>query len=162
MYTNKIDMVILKKGDKAPVFSGVDQDGKNISLGSFSGKKVVLYFYPRDNTPGCTAEACNLRDNYSLLINKGFAIVGVSADDEKSHLKFITKFHLPFPLIADTDKKICNLYGVWGPKKFMGRTFEGINRTTFVISEKGLIEAVFDKVNTNDHTKQILDELKIN
>ncbi len=162
MYNNKIDMAILKKGDKAPEFIGVDQDGKNISLGSFRGKKVVLYFYPRDNTPGCTAEACNLRDNYSLLINKGFAIVGVSADDGKSHMKFIAKFHLPFPLIADTDKKICNLYGVWGPKKFMGRTFEGITRTTFVISEKGIIEAVFDKVNTKDHTKQILDELKIN
>ncbi|HNW69404.1 MAG TPA: thioredoxin-dependent thiol peroxidase [Bacteroidales bacterium] len=154
-------MITLKKGDPAPEFSGIDQDGNSISLSRFSGKKVVLYFYPKDSTPGCTAEACNLRDNYKQLIDKGFAIVGVSADSEKSHKNFISKHSLPFPLVADTDKKICMLYGVWGPKKFMGRTFDGINRTTFVISEKGLIEAVFTKVNTNDHTRQILDELKI-
>lgn len=154
-------MLTLKKGDPAPEFSGIDQDGNNISLSRFRGKKVVLYFYPKDNTPGCTAEACNLRDNYKLLIDKGFAIIGLSADSEKSHKSFSVKNSLPFPLIADTDKKICMLYGVWGPKKFMGRTFDGINRTTFVISENGLIEAVFTKVKTNDHTRQILDELKI-
>ena len=128
-------MIILKIGDEAPEFSGTDQDGNNISLSRFFGKKVVLYFYPKDNTPGCTAEACNLRDNYKLLFDKGFAIIGVSADNEKSHRNFISKHSLPFPLIADTEKKICGLYGVWGPKKFMGRTFEGINLTTFVISE---------------------------
>lgn len=152
---------MLKKGDKAPEFTGLDQDGNGISLSRFSGKKVILYFYPKDNTPGCTAEACNLRDNYQLLLDKGFAILGVSADDEKSHIKFITKYDLPFPLIADTDKKICQLYGVWGPKKFMGRTFDGINRTTFVISEKGTIEAIITKVETKDHAKQILNELNI-
>jgi peroxiredoxin Q/BCP len=154
-------MALLVKGDKAPDFSGIDQDGKTIGLNQFSGKKVVLYFYPKDNTPGCTAEACNLRDNYKLLIDKGLVIIGVSADDEKSHRNFISKFDLPFPLISDSDKKICNLFGVWGPKKFMGREFDGINRTTFVISVKGIIEAVFTKVDTKDHSRQILDELKI-
>lgn len=161
MYENILAMDTLKKGDKAPDFTGKNQDGKEVSLKDFSGKKLVLYFYPRDNTPGCTAEACNLRDNYQLLLDKGFAILGISADDEKSHTKFITKFQLPFSLIADTDKKICKLYGVWGPKKFMGRTFDGINRTTFVISEQGTIEAVFNKVDTGNHTDQILNELKI-
>jgi len=154
-------MALLVKGDKVPDFSGIDQDGKTIELKQFSGKKVVLYFYPKDNTPGCTAEACNLRDNYKILTDKGLAIIGVSADDEKSHKNFISKFDLPFPLISDTDKTICKLFGVWGPKKFMGRTFDGINRTTFVISEKGIIEAVFAKVETKDHSRQILDELKI-
>jgi len=161
LYENILAMDTLKKGDKAPDFTGKNQDGKEVSLKDFSGKKLVLYFYPRDNTPGCTAEACNLRDNYQLLLDKGFAILGISADDEKSHTKFITKFQLPFSLIADTDKKICKLYGVWGPKKFMGRTFDGINRTTFVISEQGTIEAVFNKVDTGNHTDQILNELKI-
>jgi len=154
-------MTTLKKGDKAPEFNGLDQDGKAVALKDFTGRKVVLYFYPKDNTPGCTAEACNLRDNYKLLTDKGFTIIGVSADNEKSHISFRTKFNLPFPLIADTDKKICNLYGIWGPKKFMGRTYDGINRTTFVISEKGIIEAVFTKVDTGNHTQQILDELNI-
>jgi len=154
-------MVTLKKGDKAPEFAGTDQEGKEIGLSDFSGKRLVLYFYPKDNTPGCTAEACNLRDNYQMLMDKGFAILGISADDEKSHSRFITKFQLPFSLIADTDKKICNLYGVWGPKKFMGRTFEGIQRTTFIISETGYIEEVFNKVETGNHTNQILKELKI-
>ena len=153
-------MTLLSKGEKAPEFTGTAQDGKEISLKQFSGKRLILYFYPKDNTPGCTAEACNLRDNYKLLIDKGFAIMGVSADNEKSHNNFIDKFSLPFPLISDTDKKLCKLFGVWGPKKFMGRTFDGINRTTFVISEKGIIEAVFTKVDTKNHTQQILDELK--
>jgi thioredoxin-dependent peroxiredoxin len=154
-------MALLSKGDTAPDFSGIAQDQKTISLNQFKGKKVVLYFYPRDNTPGCTAEACNLRDNYKLLTDKGFSIIGVSTDNEKSHAGFISKFDLPFPLISDIDKKICNLYGVWGPKKFLGRTFDGINRTTFVISEKGIIEAVFSKVDTKNHSQQILDELQI-
>jgi thioredoxin-dependent peroxiredoxin len=154
-------MSLLFKGDKAPDFKGVDHNGKAISLKQFLGKKVVLYFYPKDNTPGCTAEACNLRDNYKQLTDKGFIILGVSADNEKSHQNFIAKFDLPFPLISDTDKKICNLFGVWGPKKFMGRIFDGINRTTYVISENGIIEAVFSKVDTNNHSLQILNELKI-
>lgn len=154
-------MITLKPGDKAPEFSGKDPEGNIVSLNKFLGKKVILYFYPKDNTPGCTAEACNLRDNYQSLLSRGFAIIGVSADNEKSHQNFISKFHLPFPLIADNEKNICKLYGVWGPKKFMGRTFDGINRSTFVISEKGIIEVVITKVNTNDHSKQILDELKI-
>ncbi|HOY31035.1 MAG TPA: thioredoxin-dependent thiol peroxidase [Bacteroidales bacterium] len=152
-------MITLKKGDKAPDFSGYDQDGNRLSLKSFYGKKVVLYFYPKDNTPGCTAEACNLRDNYSMLLDKGYAIIGVSADSPKSHKNFIAKYDLPFPLIADTDITICRIYGVWGPKKFMGRTFDGINRTTFLISEEGVIEAVITKVKTGDHTMQILNEL---
>ncbi|MEI6854174.1 MAG: thioredoxin-dependent thiol peroxidase [Bacteroidota bacterium] len=154
-------MALLAKGEKAPEFTAVDQEGKSISLKQFSGKKVVLYFYPKDNTPGCTAEACNLRDNYKMLTDKGFVIIGVSADNEKSHQNFITKFDLPFPLISDTDKAVCKLFGVWGPKKFMGRSFDGINRSTFVISEKGIIEAVFAKVDTKNHSQQILDELKI-
>lgn len=154
-------MALLAKGTKAPEFIGVDQDGNTITLKQFKGKKVVLYFYPKDNTPGCTVEACNLRDNYKLLTEKGFVILGVSADNEKSHQSFISKFNLPFPLISDTDKKICNLFGVWGPKKFMGRTFDGISRATFVISETGIIEAVISKVDTKNHSQQILDELKI-
>ena len=154
-------MITLKIGDKAPEFIGKDQDGNIICLSHFFSKKVVLYFYPKDNTLGCTAEACNLRDNYQLLLDKNIVIIGVSADNEKSHLKFISKFKLPFPLLADTDKNICNLYGVWGTKKFMGRTFDGINRTTFIISEEAIIEAVFTKVNTYNHAQQILDELKI-
>jgi len=154
-------MITLKPGDKAPDFNGIADDGTPLTISGLKGKKVILYFYPKDNTPGCTAEACNLRDNYKILLEKGFAIIGVSADNEKSHTNFKTKFALPFPLIADTDRQICKLYGVWGTKKFMGRSFDGINRTTFVISEKGLIEAVFTKVNTGDHTRQILDELKI-
>ncbi len=154
-------MALLKVGDIAPEFAGIAQNGIKIRLSEMAGKKVILYFYPKDNTPGCTAEACNLRDNYKLLLQKGFAIIGISADNENSHQNFISKYHLPFPLISDADKTICNLYGVWGPKKFMGRSFDGINRTTYIISEKGIIESVFEKVKTNDHTQQILDELKI-
>ncbi|MCG3165224.1 MAG: Peroxiredoxin Bcp [Bacteroidia bacterium] len=146
----------LKAGDKAPKFSAKDQDGKGISLKDFAGKKLVLYFYPKDNTPGCTAEACNLRDNYNLLLKKGYAVIGVSANNEKDHKKFIKKFNLPFPLIADTEKEVCNAYGVWGKKKFMGREFMGIVRTTFIISEKGIIEEVIEKVDNENHTSQIL------
>jgi len=150
----------LKPGDKAPDFNGNDQQGKLISLNNFKGEKLVLYFYPKDDTPGCTAEACNLRDNYSTLIKKGYAIIGISADNEKSHQKFVEKFKLPFSLIADTDKQIIKAYGVWGPKKFMGREFDGILRTTFVIDENGVIEKIFSKVDTKNHTSQIIGEEK--
>ena len=146
----------LKEGDKAPLFSGKDKDGKTIQLSDFKGKKVILYFYPKDNTSGCTAEACNFRDNYQGLLNKGFVVIGVSADDEKSHEKFITKFSLPFPLIADTSKEIIQAYDVWGEKSMYGKKYFGINRTTFVISEEGVIEKVFTKVETKTSTEQIL------
>lgn len=149
-------MTTLKKGDKAPDFKGVDQNGAAISLENFKGKKVVLYFYPKDNTPGCTAEACSLRDNYEVLLDKGYVVLGVSPDGEKSHQKFIANYNLPFPLIADTDKVIANAFGVWGPKKFMGRTYDGIHRTTFIIDEKGLIEEVIEKVDTKNHANQII------
>ena len=149
-------MTHLKEGDKAPDFFARDQNGNTISLKDFKGKKVVLYFYPKDDTPGCTAESCNLRDNNKILKNKGFEVIGVSADSEESHQKFIKKYNLPFPLIADTDKKICNAYGVWGEKKFMGKTYDGIHRVTFVISENGIIEKIFTKVDTKNHTEQVL------
>lgn len=151
----------LKIGDKAPSFSGNDAYGKNISLKEFSGRKLILYFYPKDNTPGCTAEACNLKDNEKELLDKGFAIVGVSADSEASHRKFIDKYSLPFPLISDTEKKIIKDYGVWGLKKFMGKEYMGIIRTTFVISEDGIIEKIFEKVKTKEHTEQILKEYNL-
>ena len=147
----------LKEGDKAPDFSGIDQEGKSISLKDFAGKKVVLYFYPKDNTAGCTTESCNLRDNYEKFKQKGIEIIGVSADDEKSHQKFIKKYSLPFRLISDTDKKVINAYGVWGEKTLFGRVYDGILRTTFVIDEKGIIEKVFTKVDTVNHTEQILE-----
>jgi thioredoxin-dependent peroxiredoxin len=147
----------LKVGDKAPDFKAKDQSGKEISLKDFKGKKLVLYFYPKDDTPGCTKEACNLRDNYSALKKKGYAIVGVSADTEKKHQKFIDKYDLPFSLLADTDKKVIEAYDVWGEKKFMGRVFDGIIRTTFVIDEKGKIEKIITDVDTKNHTEQILN-----
>jgi thioredoxin-dependent peroxiredoxin len=146
----------LKGGDKAPAFTGKDQDGNPIKLSDFIGKKVVLYFYPKDDTPGCTLEACNLRDNYSKFKKANYVILGVSADDEKSHRKFIEKFSLPFPLIADTDKKINELYGVWREKNTFGKTYMGTVRTTFIIDEKGKIEDIIDKVNNEEHTAQIL------
>lgn len=149
----------LKIGDKAPAIESVDQHGKHISLEDFKGNKIILYFYPKDDTPGCTAEACNLRDNYDLLLEKGFKILGVSADSAASHKKFTDKYALPFSLIPDTDKKIVNDYGVWGRKKFMGREYDGINRMTFIISEDGTILHIFDKVQTKDHTDQILAEV---
>jgi peroxiredoxin Q/BCP len=148
-------MLHLKEGMKAPGFDGIDQNGKVIKSDDFSGKKLILYFYPKDNTPGCTAEACNLRDNHDSLIKKGFSVIGVSADNEKSHKSFADKYSLPFPLIADTSKKIMNDYGVWGEKKLYGKTYMGVLRTTFVIDEKGIIEKIIEKVNTADHTDQI-------
>ena len=150
-------MIQLKEGMKAPAFEGIDKDGKPIKLSDFSGKRVVLYFYPKDNTPGCTAEACNLRDNWDSFLQKGFAVIGVSPDSEKSHKSFASKYNLPFPLIADTSKKILTDYGVWGEKKMYGRSFLGVIRTTFVIDEKGIIEKIITKVDTSGHTKQILD-----
>ncbi|QEC74318.1 thioredoxin-dependent thiol peroxidase [Arachidicoccus ginsenosidivorans] len=147
----------LKAGDKAPAFKGVDQDGNVISLSDFKGKKVVLYFYPKDNTPGCTAQACNLRDNYDALTGLGYQVIGVSGDSVKSHKKFEQKFDLPFPLIADEDKVILNDYGVYGAKKFMGRSFLGIHRTTFLIDEKGIIKAIITKPETKNQAQQVLD-----
>ena len=144
---------------KAPDFSYVDSNGKTISLKDLKGKKVILYFYPKDDTPGCTAESCNLRDNYSGLKRKGYEVIGVSANDEKSHAKFIKKFKLPFNLIADTNKEVIKAYDVWGEKTFMGRTFEGIVRTTFIISEQGKIERIIRKVDNENHTEQILSNL---
>jgi len=143
-------------GDKAPAFKGKNQDGKTVQLSDYKGKKLVLYFYPKDNTPGCTAQACNLKDNYAALRKAGFEIVGISSDDEKSHTKFITKFDLPFDLIADTDKIIHDAYGVWVEKSMYGRTYMGTARTTFIIDEKGKIEDIIQKVNTKDHTSQII------
>jgi thioredoxin-dependent peroxiredoxin len=148
-------MIQLKEGMKAPSFEGTDQNGKTIRLSDFSGKKLVLYFYPKDNTPGCTAEACNLRDSHQILLNKGFAVVGVSMDSEKSHKGFASKFSLPFPLIADTSGKIVNDYGVYGEKKMYGKSYMGIVRTTFIIDEKGIIEKIISKVETSNHSEQI-------
>lgn len=148
---------MVKKGMKAPEFKGVNQEGKEVSLSNFSGKKLVLFFYPKDDTPGCTSESCNLRDNIETLKKQGFEVLGVSADSEAKHLKFANKYNLPFSLIADTEKEIINLFGVWGPKKFMGREYDGIHRTTFVISEKGIVEHVIEKVKTKAHAEQILE-----
>ena len=150
-------MTTLKPGDAAPLFSANDQYGKEISIESLKGKKVILYFYPKDSTPGCTVEACNLRDNHADLISKGFVVLGVSPDALKSHEKFTEKYELPFSLLLDTDKKIILAYGVWGPKKFMGKSYDGVFRTTFVIDENGIIEKVFTKVDTKNHTEQILE-----
>lgn len=146
----------LEAGEMAPDFEAKDQDGNTIKLSDHKGKKVILYFYPKDNTPGCTAQACNLRDNYQELQKQGYVVLGVSQDDEKSHKKFIEKQNLPFPLISDTDHKVHNLYGTWGEKSMYGRKYMGTFRTTFVIDEDGKIEEVIGKVKTKDHTAQIL------
>lgn len=148
-------MTHLKEGQKAPAFDGVDQDNQKIKLSDFSGKKVILYFYPKDNTPGCTAEACNLRDNYEDLLKKGFKVIGISPDNAKSHKGFAGKYSLPFPLIADPEKKILTTYGAWGEKKMYGKTVTGVLRTTFIIDEKGIIERIIPKVDTAQHTEQI-------
>jgi peroxiredoxin Q/BCP len=152
----------LKEGDLAPLFMGKDQDEKWVSLEDFKGKKVILYFYPKDDTPGCTAEACNLRDNFEELLAKGFAIIGVSPDNEKSHAKFKSKYELPFSLIADPGAVIIREFDAWGEKNNYGKKYMGVLRTTFVIDESGRILKIFKKVNTHDHTRQILDELGIN
>jgi peroxiredoxin Q/BCP len=150
-------MIQLKEGSKAPIFKGIDQNGREISLKDFTGKKLILYFYPKDNTPGCTAEACNLRDNYDGLLKHGFAVVGVSPDSVKSHKGFSGKYSLPFSIIADTDKKILNDYGVWGEKKMYGKTYLGVIRTTFIIDEKGIIEKIISRVETAGHAEQIVE-----
>lgn len=155
---------MLRAGDKAPEFTAADQDGKSVSLAGIlaAGKKVILYFYPKDNTPGCTAEACSLRDGYSELLKKGFVVLGVSADNEASHRKFIEKHQLPFTLLVDADHKIAEAYGTWGEKKFMGRTYMGMIRTTFIIGTDAVIEKVFEKVNTKNHFEQILESYENN
>ena len=150
-------MTSLNVGDKAPDFVALNEFGQSTSLSDFLGKKVILYFYPKDMTPGCTAESCNLGENYNLLQEKGFIVLGVSPDSSKSHQKFIDKYNLPFSLIADEDKAVIKAFGVWGPKKFMGKEYDGVHRTTFVIDEDGVIEKVFSKVKTKDHTNQILE-----
>lgn len=146
----------VKIGDKAPAFEGVDQNGDPIKLSDFKGKKVVLYFYPKDNTPGCTAESCNLRDHNDDFQNKGYQIIGISTQDGKSHQKFIEKYDLPFPLIADTDKSIHEQFGTWVEKSMYGRKYMGTQRVTFVIDENGVIEDIIEKVKTKDHAAQIL------
>ncbi len=153
-------MSTLKEGDKAPDFIGNDQNGNTISLSDFTGKTLVLYFYPQDNTPTCTKEACNFRDNYQSLVDKGLSVIGVSFDTEKSHKKFIDKFQLPFPLIADPDKKIIEAYGVWGEKKLYGKVYMGTLRTTFIIDQHGMIKHIIQKVDSNNASAQVLELLK--
>ena len=149
-------MISLQVGDKAPSFSTTDQDGNPIKLSSFKGKKVVLYFYPKDLTSTCTVQACNLRDHYKVLLKKGYIVLGVSPDSASSHQKFIAKNKLPFPLLVDTDRQLAEAYGVWGEKKMYGRTYLGIHRTTFVIDEKGKIERILDKPKSSMHAEEIL------
>ena len=149
-------MTDLKIGDTAPEINSIDQNGDKITLEQFKGKKVVLYFYPKDMTPGCTAQSCNLTENYSELQAKGYEVLGVSCDSVKRHQKFIEKYNLAFSLVSDEEKKVVEDYGVWGLKKFMGREYMGITRTTFIIDEKGIIEDIIEKVNTKEHTSQIL------
>lgn len=150
-------MTELTEGMKAPVFEGTDQNGNKVSLSDFAGKKVIMYFYPKDDTPGCTAQACNLRDNYTTLIQQGFQVVGISTDSAKSHKKFEDKYSLPFPLIADDEKIIVEQYGVWGEKKFLGKKYMGTTRTTFLIDEDGIIKKIITKPDTKNQTQQVLD-----
>jgi len=150
-------MNTLKVGDKVPGFVSKDQDGNTINLSAYSGKKLIVFFYPKASTPGCTAEACNLRDNYKELQSQGFELLGVSADSEKRQTNFRNKYKFPFPLLADEDHTVINTFGVWGPKKFMGREYDGIHRKTFVIDEEGVVIKVIDKVKTKDHAAQLID-----
>jgi len=149
-------MTHLKVGDKAPNFEALDQDGNTIKLEDYAGKKLVLFFYPKASTPGCTAEACNLSDNYTRFTSKGYDVLGVSADSQKRQSNFKNKFSFPYPLLTDEDKKVIEAFGVWGPKKFMGKEYDGIHRTTFIIDENGVLEDVITKVKTKAHTEQIL------
>ena len=149
-------MTTLEAGDKAPDFKAEDQDGNEVQLSDFKGKKLVLFFYPKASTPGCTAEACNLSDNYEKFQDQGYEILGVSADSKKRQQNFKKKYDFPYPLLADEDKTVINAFGVWGPKKFMGKEYEGIHRTTFIIDEEGKIADVIKKVKTKEHTAQIL------
>jgi peroxiredoxin Q/BCP len=154
-------MANLSKGDKAPDFSGLNQNGKSVSLNDFRGKKLIIYFYPKDNTPGCTAESCNLSDNYQMWLAKGFEVVGISPDNVASHKKFAAKFQFGFNLIADPETRILQDYGVWGEKSMYGKKYMGVLRTTFVVNEQGIIEEIFDKVDTTNHTDQIIQALDI-
>ncbi len=154
-------MALLKKGDKAPYFNGLDQNSETISLKDFSGKKLILYFYPKDNTPGCTAESCNLNENYDVWLDKGYEVIGVSPDSVASHKKFAEKYDLKFNLIADAEKVILNAYGAWGEKSMYGKKYLGVLRSTYVIDENGVIDEVFEKVKTKDHTNQIIKVLDI-
>lgn len=149
-------MTHLKAGDKAPNFEALDQNGNTVKLSDYEGKKLVLFFYPKASTPGCTAEACNLSDNYNQFTSKGYDILGVSADSQKRQANFKEKYGFPYPLLADENKEVIEAYGIWGPKKFMGKEYDGIHRTTFVINEEGIFEDVITKVKTKDHTNQIL------
>jgi peroxiredoxin Q/BCP len=153
-------MTALKEGDKAPDFTAKDQNGKTVSLSDFKGKNVILYFYPKDDTPGCTAEACSFRDNYQSMLSKGFEVIGVSTDDEKSHKKFEKKFSLPFTLIADTDKSIVEAYGLWVEKNMYGRKYMGTARTTFIINAGGVIDKIISKVDTQNASQQVIDLLQ--
>jgi peroxiredoxin Q/BCP len=153
-------MSSLKEGDKAPNFTTKDQDGNIVSLSDYKGKTVILYFYPQDDTPTCTKEACNFRDNYQSLVSKGLTVIGVSFDTEKKHQKFIKKYNLPFPLIADTGKKIIESYGVWGEKTLFGRNYMGTLRTTFIIDKNGFIKHIINKVDSGNASQQVLDLLQ--
>jgi peroxiredoxin Q/BCP len=146
----------LKEGEKAPAFTGIDQDGNKVSLNDFKGQKIVLFFYPEDDTPTCTVQACNLRDNYGLLTKNGFKVIGISPDDVKSHQKFKEKFSLPFTLVADPDHKIIDKYGVWGQKKLYGREYMGLHRTTFIVNEKGIISKIFLRPRNKAHAEEIV------
>jgi peroxiredoxin Q/BCP len=148
---------MLKEGSTAPAFKTKDANGETVSLKDLRGQKVVLYFYPKDDTPGCTKEACSFRDAFSQFKEKGIAVLGVSPDTEAAHQKFVTKYKLPFTLLADTDRSIAEAYGVWGEKKFMGRTYMGVHRTTFLIDEKGKIEKIFEKVKPEEHASEVLE-----
>ncbi len=148
---------MLKEGTTAPAFKTTDQNGEPVSLKDLRGQKVVLYFYPKDDTPGCTKEACSFRDAFSKFKKKNIVVLGVSPDKEASHKKFVTKYQLPFTLLADTDRSITEAYGVWGEKKFMGRTYMGVHRTTFLIDEKGKIRKIFEKVKPEDHASEVLE-----
>ena len=150
-------MNTLKVGDKVPSFSAKDQDGNTVNLSDYKGKKLIVFFYPKASTPGCTAEACNLRDNYAELQSQGYELLGVSADSEKRQKNFRNKYEFPFPLLADEDHTVINAFGVWGLKKFMGREYDGIHRKTFIIDEEGIVTKVIDKVKTKDHAAQLLD-----
>jgi peroxiredoxin Q/BCP len=150
--------MVLRVGDPAPELGGTDQNGRPVSLKDYAGRKLVLYFYPKDDTPGCTAEACSLRDEHEVLRNTGYEVLGVSPDNAAKHRRFIDKYALPFRLLADTDTTVAKAYGVWGRKKFMGREYDGILRTTFLIDERGVIERIITDVRTKDHARQVLEE----
>lgn len=154
-------MTKLNIGDKAPDFKAFNQDGERVSLNDFKGRKLILYFYPKDNTPGCTNEACDFRTHYQFWLDKGYQVVGVSPDSQESHRKFIEKYQLPFPLLSDPDKEIIKAYGAWGLKKLYGREYEGLIRSTFIIDEEGKIQEIFKKVKTKTHTEQIIKKLNL-